>query len=796
MRAVWMRVRSELRARWRALAALALLVGLSGGVVLGAAAGARRTQTAYPRMLEASRAHDVLVSGATQRTLRSGFYEEVAALPGVRAAAVVAGVPLGVVGAEASSAIEQASLAALDDAFAVTVDRPNVLEGRLPAPGATDEVFINEAFADASGLGAGDRVTVRQFGDAGPIGPRFEVEITGVTVNAVEVVPIAPLDAAPSFGIPAAVTRAHIDVDARGFDGIMIDLDPDVDIAGFERDVRAIAARHPELGGLFYASQELRAAVVQRALRPQEFALSTFAALTGISMLLVIAQALARQVRLEADEHETARALGMSRAQIFAVAMVRAGIVSFAGAVLAVALAIGSTALTPIGPARLAEPDPGVMVNLGLLVGGVLIVALAPVAAVAWPTWRAARVRASAVPQRPSAIARGLASAGAGPTVTVGVRMALEPGRGRGAVPVRTTLAGTIIAVVALVAAGVFGASLDRLVTTPRLYGLDWDRTIDTQFGRVFPSLVEAATRDPAVEAVAGGTYGRLTIEGTYVPAVGIDRIRGDVFPTIVRGAPPGEPDEIVLGATTLRRIDRAVGDRVRVVTEAGERDMTISGVAVFPRLGQGSFTPTALGEGAAVTTEVLPGGGMRPGEYHYVLIRMDGEPSVALAAEIARLCEIVASRGNPCGVPLRPADIENYASMRGTPLLLTGVLALLALATMTHALVTSVARRRRELAVLKTLGLARAQVRAAVAWQATTLTVVTLALGLPFGVAGGRWAWRAFADQLGVFPAVTTPGATLALAAAGAVVLANAIAALPGRAAARTRPALVLRTE
>jgi hypothetical protein len=49
MAPVWFALRAGTRRRWQALVSLALLLGLAGGVVLTAAAGARRTDTAYPR---------------------------------------------------------------------------------------------------------------------------------------------------------------------------------------------------------------------------------------------------------------------------------------------------------------------------------------------------------------------------------------------------------------------------------------------------------------------------------------------------------------------------------------------------------------------------------------------------------------------------------------------------------------------------------------------------------------------------------------------------------------------------
>src|SRR5205807_10279762 len=110
--------------------------------------------------------------------------------------------------------------------------------------------------------------------------------------------------------------------------------------------------------------------------------------------------------------------------------------------------------------------------------------------------------------------------------------------------------------------------------------------------------------------------------------------------------------------------------------------------------------------------------------------------------------------------------------------------------------LVTSVQKRRRDLAVLKTLGFVRAQVRGTVAWQATTLTLVALAVGLPIGIAAGRWIWTAFAGSIGVVSAPSVRVIVVLLAIPAAVAAANVIAALPARAAARTKPALVLRAE
>ena len=143
-----------------------------------------------------------------------------------------------------------------------------------------------------------------------------------------------------------------------------------------------------------------------------------------------------------------------------------------------------------------------------------------------------------------------------------------------------------------------------------------------------------------------------------------------------------------------------------------------------------------------------------------------------------------------------RPADVNNYARIKATPVALAGVLALLAVATVAHLLVTSIRRRRRDLAVLKTLGFSRRQVSAAVAWQATIVVAIALLVGLPVGVAAGRWAWLFFSARLGVAPDLQVPLLAVLLSIPAALAIANAVAAAPGWVAGRLRPAPVLRTE
>jgi hypothetical protein len=82
-----------------------------------------------------------------------------------------------------------------------------------------------------------------------------------------------------------------------------------------------------------------------------------------------------------------------------------------------------------------------------------------------------------------------------------------------------------------------------------------------------------------------------------------------------------------------------------------------------------------------------------------------------------------------------------------------------------------------------------------AVAWQTTTLVALALAIGIPLGMIAGRAAWNAFADGLGVPRAPAYPWELIVATVPVALLLGNAIAAIPAWVAGRTRPAVVFRS-
>jgi ABC-type lipoprotein release transport system permease subunit len=107
-----------------------------------------------------------------------------------------------------------------------------------------------------------------------------------------------------------------------------------------------------------------------------------------------------------------------------------------------------------------------------------------------------------------------------------------------------------------------------------------------------------------------------------------------------------------------------------------------------------------------------------------------------------------------------------------------------------------SVRRRRRDLALLKTLGFTQRQLMAAVAWQASVAAVIGIVIGVPLGIVVGRWLWSLFAREIYAVPQPSVPAVSVVLVALGALVVANVVAAWPGRVAARTPTALLLRAD
>ena len=140
------------------------------------------------------------------------------------------------------------------------------------------------------------------------------------------------------------------------------------------------------------------------------------------------------------------------------------------------------------------------------------------------------------------------------------------------------------------------------------------------------------------------------------------------------------------------------------------------------------------------------------------------------------------------------PVNLVNFGEAVDFPLLLGVTLALFGAATLAHLLFVSVARRRRQVALLKVLGFTRRQVLMATCWQALTVVAVGLVIGVPLGVVVGRTVWHLFATHLGAVPVAIIPVGLIGSVCGVIVVGAIALALAPAFFAVRVRPAEALR--
>jgi hypothetical protein len=374
-----------------------------------------------------------------------------------------------------------------------------------------------------------------------------------------------------------------------------------------------------------------------------------------------------------------------------------------------------------------------------------------------------------------------LSRIGAPPALCAGARMALVR-RSRGsAAPVRATLVAAVLAVGVAVAAATFAASLHHLLRTPSLYGQTWD--FETDWGSIPPQVVGRLRRDPGISALALGAVAPVEVGKREVGARATDDVKASIGVPVLEGRAPRRPGEALLGPKTLDSLHKAVGDKVVVNSGPRRVSLLIVGRGILPTTKWNN-----LGEGIAMSyrsfKRIEPKAQTGVAEIRFT----NGPERRAAERRVVAIFDGTAA--------VRPTEVGDFAGVNGMPIIIAALFAGAGIAMLGHALVISVRRRRRDLAILKTLGFTRGQVAAAVAWQATTVASIGVLLGAPLGVLVGRFGWNQFAEQLGVVPAAVTPIGVTLLVAPVTILIANAIAALPGRAAARTRPAVVLRSE
>ena len=843
LRVVWYRFRATFGRRRGGYLAIVLLVGLVGGIAMASIAGARRTQSSYPSFLASTNASDLSVSSfvinnSNQASLSSsaGFVSDVARLGGVKRVRTLAffnGAALGRDGAPLDVSA-QLIMAGSTDGLYRAQDRVTVLHGRMADPTRTDEAVLTADAAHALkvrlgqvvpfGFYSSEQSAQPGFGTASvPPKVRVEVKVVGIVAINTQVVQ-DDIDRFPAFMLfTPALTRQLLPDSTVGYYGLKL-AHGSRDALEVERAFVRILP--PGTTYQFHLTSHVEAQV-ERSVKPEAIALGVFGSIAALAALLIAVQAVSRQLRAGDDDLAVLRALGAGPTTTAGDALIGTLAAIVIGSLVAMAVAVGLSPLAPLGPVRNVYPHAGIafdwtVLGVGLLVmvGGLGAVAVA--LAYRGAPHRVAR-RARLAPARSSSVVRLAASSGLSAPAVVGVGFALEPGRGQTAVPVRSALLGTVLAVVMVVATLTFGASLHALVSRPSLYGWDWDYAVNPT-NSVPPQTRALLDHDPAVAAWAGFDSANAQLDSQNVPIL-LGDARAKLSPPILSGHALEGPNQVVLGAATLARLHKHVGDSV-VVSYGAPQDapvyvpptrLRIVGTATMPAVGFPSIIAdhVSMGTGALIPLSIEPPAfqeALRNPDptldgpsLAFVRLRTGVSRSARLAA-VRRIKDVTQKAwaadpnavGNTVSVLTvrHPAEIVNYRSTGATPAILALGLAAGAVVALGLTLTASVRRRGRDLALLKTLGFTQRQLAAAVAWQASVAAVIGIAVGVRLGVAIGRQLWILFARNIYAVPAPTVPVLSAILVGVGALVFANVVAALPGRIAARTPTAVVLRTE
>lgn len=809
---------------------------------MAAVVAARTTQSSYPAYLSRTNASDLTLS-----TYGSGGINQAATNYSPRTAAAISRVPgvehveswVGVfaVPLEPNGAPDLAlgndvNFAGSKTGLYFGEDRVTALEGRVANPRRVNEFMTTALGARLMGVRLGqvvpvglytaDQSALPGFGTAlVPPARRFDMKLVGIVKFNNEIVEDDTDQLPTNVVYTPAFTRQIPDADTNGtWYGIQLNRGAG-NLASVEQHLLGVLP--PGAAGNFSVTA-VTEAKVERAVKPETIALAVFGLIAALAAFGIALSAISRSIRSADEDRELLRALGAGLLATLSDALLGILVAVLLGSLVACGVAVGLSGLAPLGPIRDVY-HPGIVfdwtvlgIGFAFFAGG--LSATACIVAIRSAPERMAR-RASLAARNASGLAQTAASLDLPLPAVVGLRYALEPGRGRSAVPPRSVLTGAVVAVTTVAATLTFGNSLRVLVTHPQLYGWNWTYALQSQTN-IPPQALASLNHDQHIEAWSGYGDPDVQLDGQTVPALTTQGVP-TVGPPILSGR-GASGRQLVLGSSTLALLHKHIGDMVSVSygtpnTAPAYLPPTlwvIEGTATFPAIaGSSTFAEhTSLGTGVLLSDSALPPQFLAATRSPdpvldgpaLVFVRM--RPGVTASAGQGDMEHVVAvadrqfaSDPNAAGATVallpiqRPAEIVNYQSTGDTPELLASTLGAGAAVALAVALASTARRRRTDLAVLKTLGFTSRQLASTLIWQATAAVMCGVVIGIPLGIVLGRQLWDLFASNISVVPHPSVPS-SVALVALGALLLAVVVAAIPGRMAATTPAAVVLREE
>jgi FtsX-like permease family len=779
--------RTRLRTTWGSTLALVLVIGLAGGTVLALTAGGLRTDSAYPRFSAQYRAADATMFQYSNGPDMVAAIAKVVRFPMVAAYGRIQGYDQKngtTVGAP------------LGRGFEHTVGVPRLLSGRLPT--APDEIALDWTVADRMHERVGDTYRAVLLSNENGRSVTYPLRVVGIAANTLNFPPYSSAGAGGVLLVTSSFIANHEAELGQPSIGIMVRLHGGE--AAVPAFARAVVAQFPDAPMIVQGSA-LQTAAIVGAIHPAAIALWLLGGSLALVAIFVLFQLLGRLSAAEEDPYTTALALGASRRQLAAVELVRTVAIGLIAAALAVVTAVALSPIFPLGTARVAEPEPGVAMNAFVLGVGAVVIVLLTAALAAWPGWRTTRDagRLQSWQSRQAFSSEGSAWSPRWlwlrPVVWMGAVHGLRAGKGASSVPVRASVVSLVVAASGLAAALTFGASLNHMLATPAMYGWTWDAHIYDAGNAGTGNLKATLVADPWLRDVDLADTGLpLRIAGHTVEGVDFEQEKGAVSFIITEGRKPSGSAEIALTSPLMRQLGVHLGSHVPVQVTAVDgptRMLTVVGQQVGPAIA----TSTSGSNEALMSRNALLAF-VPQREKSHVPTTTDAFVDFAPGAETP---DHMAQLQHQMGTEYRifraepPVDILSFGRVQNLPVLLALLLTGLAVATLLLTLVSSARRRRRDLAVLKSLGYRPRQLAGVVVCQSTAMTVVGLMVGIPLGIAVGRWLWILVGSHLGILTDTVIPTGQIAVMALAALIAANLAAAWPGWVAARTPAGLAL---